>query len=184
MYPEGMTTVPMTLENADNPLDIADAILPSFDGYNDKKREYMSHRLCGFGRQESCRYAKIHVRTVNNWMQSDEQFRLIEQTNLLTLRKQFSKMITLFEFTRNFHLTLSNDAHILDKVKRNGIAKLSKDEKEYFIKMRGMYTPQQFSVLEELFEGKTKVQDFDWEILVRGKNNALNPATSASYQDG
>lgn len=177
-----MTTVPAVLENQDSPLDIADAVLPAFDGYNDLKRNYLSYRLCGFGRNESCRYVSIHPRTVNNWKNNDPEFRKIEETNLLSLRKQFSKVITLFEFTRNFRLTLGNDTAILDKVRRRGVAALNKDEKEYFIKMRSMYTPQQYSVLEELFEGKNPIADFDWAIYVRGKGE-LPASAQAALQD-
>ena len=43
---------PMTTEQA-SPLGIADSFLPNFDRDQDKKRLYLSYRLCGFGRDEA-----------------------------------------------------------------------------------------------------------------------------------
>ena len=155
--------------NEDNPFDIADAVLPNFDGSSEKKRKYLSYRLCGFGRNEACKYVHIHPRTIKNWILEDSAFEQIEKANLLTLRKDFSKQIVLFEFTRNFRLTIDNDFEMIDKVKEVGVGGLSVSEREYFLKLRSMYTPQQFAVLEDLFTGKQEVKDFDWEMIVRGK---------------
>jgi hypothetical protein len=157
--------------NTNSPLDIADAVLPHFDGNSEKKRKYLSYRLCGFGRNEACKYTSVHPRTINNWCQEDESFARIEKENLLELRKGFSKHIVLFEFTRNFRLTIDNDFELIEKVKVGGVDSLTKEEREYFIKARTMYTPQQFAVLEDLFTGKGEVKDFDWEMLVRGKGD-------------
>lgn len=177
-YAESMTNSDLPVA-PDSPLDIADSILPAFVDADDKKRKYLAYRLCGFSRQEACDYVVLAPRTIRNWVNKDPNFKLIEETNLLTLRHQFSKQITLFEFTRNFKLSLDNDFDILDKFKRGGMDDLTKAEREYFLKMRGMYTPQQFSVLEELFAGRAKPEDFDWEMIVRGKGDIPTSAPKA-----
>jgi hypothetical protein len=166
---ETKTLVTIEQENKDDPVAIADALLPAFDGDNDKKREYLSYRLCGFSRHESAKYADIHFKTIGNWVRRDPDFARIEKTNLLELRREFSRTISLFEFTRNFKLVLSNDFVILDKVKTRGIHTLTKYEKDYLDKMRSMYTPQQYTVLEELFENTRGGEDFDWTLLVKGR---------------
>lgn len=163
-----------------SPLDIADAVLPHFDGNSEKKRKYLSYRLCGYGRNEACKYASVHPRTINNWCLEDESFARIEKENLLELRKGFSKHIVLFEFTRNFRMTIDNDFEVIEKVHEHGIDALSKDERDYFIKARAMYTPQQFAVLEDLFTGKSEAKDFDWEMLVRGKGE-FPPTVSKTF---
>lgn len=155
--------------NQDSPLDIADSVLPIFGHASDKKREYLSYRLCGFGRTEACRYAGVDLNTVKQWVKRDKRFAAIEKENLLELRNKFAKDITAYEFTRNFRLALANDARVLDKVKRVGINKLTKSETDYFLKIRQTYTPQQLSVLEQLLDGSLGKDDFDWTMMVKGR---------------
>jgi hypothetical protein len=166
--------------NEDSPLDIADSILPAFDGMSDKKREYLSYRLCGFGRLETCKIVDLHVRTVNNWCLEDPEFKKIEKTNLLELRKQFSKHIALFEFTRNFRLVLDIDTRVINKVRARGMVGLTKEEREYFIKMRGMYTPQQFQVLEDLFQGKSSSVVLNWAVFIKEGSDAEAETTTTT----
>jgi hypothetical protein len=94
-------------------LSIADSVLPRFDWNDDKKRAYLSFRLCGFGRQEACDRVKITRKTIYNWMSNDSAFHDVEQMNLMELRKEFSKNILSLEFTRNMRMILERDSNVL-----------------------------------------------------------------------
>ena len=58
---------------------IADSFLPNFDRDQDKKRLYLSYRLCGFGRDESMDLAGVSRRTLYHWRQKDAEFDKVEK---------------------------------------------------------------------------------------------------------
>ena len=74
-----------------NPLDIADSFLPNFDYDQDKKRLYLSYRLCGFSRDEAMELAEISRRTLYHWRQKDPDFDAIERKSLPELKHTFTR---------------------------------------------------------------------------------------------
>lgn len=161
-------------------LSIADSVLPRFDFDDDRKRRYLSFRLCGFDRNEAVKFAGIQVRTVYHWREHDPEFERLEKTNLLDIRNQFSKEIIKLDFTRNFKLALERDFQVLEQAVKDA-TKLTRDEVIYLGKIRALYTPQQFQVLEGVLS-EIGVQTWDEMIvmarrIVYGQNNP-NPALS------
>lgn len=192
-YNSGMTNA--TPESPQETLAQADSVLPRFDWDDDKKRGYLSYRLCGFGRDESCELAgtngtPISRATIYRWMENDSEFAAIEKTNLLELQQQFSKEVITLDFTRNFKLALDHDYQILKKAQlatqnpSNPDYFFSKEERNYLSKIRPLYTPQQFSALQALF--KDFNPDTGWDEMIfmarrtNGKNNQGSTDQTAS----
>ena len=148
-------------------LSAADSVLPRFDGSDDKKRLYLSYRLCGFGRDDATKLSGVGSRkTIYNWLKQDPAFKQVEETELVTLRKNFSKDIIALDFTRNFKLVLEKDYKVL-RLAVEAPQLLSKEDNEYLGKIRGYYTPQQLQILEGFFSKKDSSGfDFDELILI------------------
>ena len=165
----------------------ADSVLPRFDWDDDKKRNYLSYRLCGFGRDEACELAgNINRSTIYRWMANDTAFAEIEKTNLLELQKQFSKEVITLDFTRNFKLALDYDYRLLKKVQLgeqdpvNPVYFLNREERSYLVKIRPLYTPQQFAALQSLFKEFNTDVGWDEMILVARKHGTQNQGSADS----
>jgi len=170
----------------------ADSVLPRFDWDDDRKRGYLSYRLCGFSRAEAISLVGIDRKTVRNWGARDTEFEVIEKTNLLELQQAFSKEVITLDFTRNFKLALDYDHSILLKAKvsetpegmANGVF-LTKEERGYLAKIRPLYTPQQFVALQDLF--KDVGTDTGWDellVIARKRNGTQNQRSNDSENSG
>lgn len=146
----------------------ADSVLPRFDWDDEKKRAYLSYRLCGFSREETRGFLNIDVKTIYNWRMRDSEFANIEQTNLLTLQRSFSDQVISLDFTRNFKLALELDAKVLVKAneasKENATVSLTREETVYLNKIRPLYTPAGYTALQDMFSSLGEVSGWD-EIL-------------------
>ena len=96
-------------------LGIADAFLPNFDRAQDKKRLYLSYRLCGFGRDEAIDLAGISRRTLYHWRQKDPEFDAVEKKTLPELRKMFTREFVFWQHMRLQRQIMELDGRILDK---------------------------------------------------------------------
>ena len=143
---------------------MADSVLPRFDFDDERKRRYLSFRLCGFDRTEACKYAGIQFRSVYTWRRLDPVFEQLEKTNLLEIRNQFSKEIIKLDFTRNFKLALERDYQVLSQAVED-VTKLTRDEVIYLTKIRALYTPQQFQVLESVL---SELAAQSWDEMIKG----------------
>jgi len=153
----------------------ADAFLPRFDWDDDKKRKYLSFRLCGFSRQESQDHAGIARKTIYNWINTDESFKDIEHRNLVEIRSAFSKEVLTLEFTRNFRMALEKDARVLQRALESDFKPLTRDESEYLAKIRSLYTPKALQELEGFFkDASNSDMGFDELILIARKYNNTN----------
>lgn len=155
----------------------ADSVLPRFDWDDEKKRRYLSYRLCGFSRDEARQYAgNLTRQTIYNWRERDEEFDAIEVTNLLALQQSFSKEIITLDYTRNFKLILEYDYSILQKAKRlvddPTATPLTTAERGYLSKIRPLYTPQQFVALQSLFAEFSETSGWDELLIIARKNGA------------
>ncbi|KKM94125.1 hypothetical protein LCGC14_1201430 [marine sediment metagenome] len=159
----------------------ADSVLPRFDWDDERKRKYLSYRLCGFGRDEARKFAGgIDVKTIYNWRQQDEEFQSIEQTNLLTLQRTFSEQVVNLDFTRNFKLALELDFRVLVKANEASqnvnATQLTKEEREYLIKIRPLYTPAAFAALQDMFAGLGAVTGWDEVLAMRKPDGSVTVA--------
>jgi len=68
---------------------ISDAFLSNFDRDQDKKRLYLSYRLCGFGRDEDMECAGILHRILYHWGQKDSRF---DEIGMWTWRELFRRV--------------------------------------------------------------------------------------------
>ena len=94
---------------------VVDSFLPNFDRDQDKKRLYLSYRLCGFGRDEAMELAEISRRTLYHWRQKDPEFDRIERKTLPELRKTFTQEIVFWEYMRNLRMMMAVDEKLLEK---------------------------------------------------------------------
>jgi hypothetical protein len=147
-----------------NALDKADSLLPVFDTQNPKKRKYLSYRLCGFSRTEAQRLCKIPHPTVTSWMALDARFSEIEHMGIMNLSKEFRKEVISMEFTRTMRLMMQHDADLIEKQLVSGY--LTKDEKEYLVKIRPLYSPASLKVLEDMLTDKSGEANSWSEMLI------------------
>lgn len=124
---------------------IAISILPY--PYDDKRARYLGLRASGFTVREACRFMGIHNSNVSLW-RDDPKFKQIED-DLPEYRDKLSRDYLNLEFTRNFRYVLKKDYEVLKK-SVDDPENLSKFDKDYLIKLRTQYTPQQFQILEAL----------------------------------
>jgi len=125
-----------------NPLNIADSFLPNFDFDQDKKRLYLSYRLCGFSRDEAMDMAEISRRTLYHWRQKDADFDTIERKSLPELKHTFTRELLFWLQVRNLRLLMQVDSKLLDKAVTEP-EKLSRREMGQIKAMRSTYsTPQ------------------------------------------
>jgi hypothetical protein len=167
----------------------ADSVLPRFDWDDEKKRKYLSYRLCGFSRDEARAYAgSIDRKTIYNWMERDEEFASIETTNLLQLQRTFSKEVITLDYTRNFKLVLDHDYQVLKRA--NEVSKdpaavpLTAAERSYLAKIRPLYTPQQFAALQDLFKEFSSDTGWDEMIIMARRNSGKEEEGSNDSQNG
>lgn len=164
-------------------LDIADSTLPTFSFADGGKRTYLSFRLTGFSKAEARQYAKIAPRTLAHWIATDTEFNRIEKGDLNELRKQFAKEILEIEHTRNFKLALEKDHKILRKAVSHP-RNMTKDDTDYLLKIRPLYTPQQAAALDSLFKDRdTGLESFD-EILLLARRTHGQAQSSANQTTG
>ena len=152
-----MTSLPATV----------DTILPKFDWDDTNKRTYLSYRVCGFTRTDSCIKAGIKYDNVTRWCKKDEAFAEIEKKNMQELRQSYAKEFLKLEFTHNMRLALEKDRLLLERSVKSETDKrlkqLSKEEWQYLRTIRPLYTAKELNNLENIFS------DFstqDWDSLV------------------
>lgn len=158
----------MTLEPTNKPTETeqtAEALLPllSGDGFNAKRAEYLSKRVCNFTVRESCKLCGIHEKTVHRWRETDEQFEILDTKGMTNLRKQLGMEYLSMQFTRNMSLFLEKDFKVLYKDATGGI--LTDDEKSYLGKIRQHYTPQSLAMIKQLVGGGTVEEPFNFTKL-------------------
>lgn len=151
---------------ASTELELAEVVMPSFDGTDGRKRRYLSFRLCAFSKYEAAARSNVTVKTVKKWAAEDANFAKIETTDLLTLRKLFAKDFVAMQFTRNMKLALDRDEVVLDKALAEP-SKLTDDEQSYLLKIRPLYTPDGLKAVEELAQNtKGSMDDWSFDQLV------------------
>jgi len=150
-----------------NDLQKADSQLPRFTRDDDKKRRYLSFRLCGFGRDEARHQIGLARHSIYHWISTDPKFREIEQSLLKDLRKDFTRESLRLDFIRNMKLGLEKDEQVFVKALHSPDT-MTKEEHTYLNKIRPLYTPQQLQILEGFF-GEAKDSSFEELILIARK---------------
>lgn len=154
-------------------VEMADSQLPAFDWDDEKKRVYLSFRICGFSRRESIAYTGVTQRTIYNWRAKDPAFKEIEQQDVVSMRRRFSKEAIMIEYTRNLRLVLKKDFQILDKALTDP-TNMTKDETSYLGKIRAMYSPQQLQAIESLIEEATRTGASYEEVIISARRVISN----------
>lgn len=157
-------------------LNLAEITMPSFEGHDDRKRRYLSYRLCGFSQLEARQRANITLRLVKTWSADDPHFAKIEQTDLLTLRKLFARDFVAMQFTRNMKLALDRDEIMFDKALDTSHV-LTEAEHQYILKIRPLYTPDGLRAVEELAQSnKGSQEEFSFDQLLIISRRVSNKA--------
>jgi hypothetical protein len=155
-------------------LEAARSIIPYFggDAAEAKKGEYLSCRFVGFSVKEALALSDSSMRTLNRWRQGDQIFLDAEQQVSGPNRGQLRKEIHQILFSRNMFLVWRHDYEILAKANHIwegelkithpdgtvtseiGIVPMTKDDREYLVKLRGQYNPSQLESIEKLLQNQ------------------------------
>ena len=160
------------------------------DATSEKKADYLAYRMSGFSFRESCELADIHMATVQRWRgtrgeaqkwkdkyakHADPAFLEAETAVSGPERAQLRKEIQSILFNRNYHLVMRKDYEILmkslgfdeviDTEGRKISLPLDDYEKQYLLKARGYYTPQQSETIERMLNKEEDVV-FDFSDFV------------------
>jgi hypothetical protein len=153
-----------------------DVILTTFkrfaqhDDANERQVKYLQMRYMGFTKSECRDRAKIKQSTLNIW-RHDDDFRMLDDQAVAT-QKEIRDQIVEYRWFRNLYLVMERDEYVLKKANgmldeeyvdydddgrallTRGSPPMSKEDWDYFHKMRAMYTPQQWSTIEKKFTEK------------------------------
>ena len=145
---------------------IATSLLPLLDGdgFDAKRAEYLSKRVCNFTMREACKLADVSEKSVRRWREADPEFHQLDTEGMTDLRKQLSAQYVDIEFTRNFHLVMQKDFKILYKDATEP-DKITEAEANYLNKIRQHYTPQSLAMVKQLVGGGTVDKPFDFTKL-------------------
>ena len=152
------------------------------DATSENKADYLAYRMSGFSFREACKLAGIHQATVQRWRgtrgesqkwadryarYADPEFVEAEKAVAGPERAQLRKEIQAILFTRNYHLVLRKDHELLMKFLEYDtyfddkgvkvVNPLSDFEKQYLLKARSYYTPQQAEIIEKLMDKEEEV---------------------------
>lgn len=152
-----------------NPYNIAKALLPTWDEESQRKRNYLGYRLCGFSREEACRYVGMRVVLVTRWMEKDEAFAELENRAVRELRTELGHEIMALEFTRNMKLCLEKDRRVLDKAIDRPDT-MSPSDMAYLHRIRPLYTAQTMQAVKGFFEADVGMA-FDELILIARRHS-------------
>lgn len=122
---------------------IAISILPY--SRDDSRARYLGLRASGFTKREACKFIGIHESNVSLWRQ-DAEFADVE-SRLPEYKEELRREYLQLEFVRNFRYALKKDYEVLKKSVMQP-TDLSQFEKNYLLKIRAQYTPQQYQILE------------------------------------
>jgi len=129
---------------------IASSVVP-YDR-DDEKALYFGYRSSGLSVREALRM----IDRSKCWLslaRRDPKFVELEG-RIPEFRDELSKEYLKLETFRNYRFVLEKDRRILEKsLKKGDEGILTRNEQEYLIKLRTMYTPAQIQILEALVKG-------------------------------
>ena len=148
------------------------SLVPEFIHDNDKKREFLSWRLCGFSVTESCKYINIAVPLYEQWKRNDTEFMQYE-TLVPQLRPDASKEITRQLKERNTRLFMELEANVLDTSVQSGVDTLSDNEMEVLKGARKFYNPE----VDRILGDSDPQQWHEFMLVLKGGSNAKRNQT-------
>jgi len=139
-----------------------ESFIPYFS-LDSQKTKYLSYRATGFTVRESAQLAGIGKkwpeRQIRRWRANDPLFAYWDGEGIVELQKQAGAHFTFAEFTRNFRLAMEKDAKVLHKSMLEGeegedgnIVYLTKEEHEYLLKIRPLYSPQALEAITKVLK--------------------------------
>lgn len=155
--------LPASTLDASDPQKIAGLDIPDRFIEDSSRWSYLTARIAGFTVRESCTIASIGEDELESWRGGDEEFNLIDTSQMRRLRKDFCRTYIEQDFLRNFHLVLRMDTIILMKaaLRDKGGPDLDEFEFEYLKKIRQFYTPQQLEAVK-VASSETKKPGFNF----------------------
>lgn len=143
-------------------IEIASDLIPFMD--DGKKDKYVTYRAVGFSKREAADMADVHPKSVMRWYVQDPAFKTLDNEGMQDLRTKVSSKYIDEQFTRNFFLTLQQDAKVLGKFFKGEQMDLT--ETNYLMKIRQHYTPQALAMVKQLSSGGTLEKPFDFSDYV------------------
>lgn len=140
MYAQGVNSLPVKITGEEAVGLVLDR-MPLWPG-TPQKREYLLLRAFNYDPWTASHKVGIRPSTVARWTSDDESFRLWDTVEVPRLRRQVVTEVLEAKLWRNLQVALDQDAKVLERVAEKGIDSLTKAEKEYFLRIRGLYTAE------------------------------------------
>ena len=143
-------------------LSIASSLIP-WDR-DDERAMFFGARACGLSVREALHYIKRSKAWLSG-CRHDEKFVELE-SKIPDFRRDLAKEYVELHTYRNYFMVLERDKQVLEKATRNNRDDpLTRQEHEYLIKLRTMYTPAQLDIIENLVKGGTDGFNFSKFIM-------------------
>ena len=173
----------MTSEIVSQATQFLELISPDLD---ENQIEYLSWRVCGFGKSEALVYSHLEPRHLVEWS-DNPQFALLEEQALKDLQGKFADEVMALQQRKNTRLVSGIDSNIMQKAFLLGISGLTPQEFDYVKHIRNQFNPDVRRLLGDK-EGEGRVDipaSFDeMAILLRRSNgNVNNQAESPPIQE-
>ena len=151
---------------------IASIVIPY--PFDDNRAKYLRLRACGLSSRESQKVLGITGSAISRWRFEHPEFVELEY-KIPEYRKQLREEHLDNMFARNFCLVLEKDSKVLErsliyinqevdgKMQRIPLP-LTKQEQEYLIKIRGMYTPREYEAIKVAIKS-TGDNEFNWSDI-------------------
>jgi hypothetical protein len=151
---------------------IARSIIP-YDRQDNRGR-YLGYRSSGFSISEALSFLKVTHSALSFW-RTNQDFVDLER-RIPEFRRTLAAEYAQMEFMRNFRLVMQKDYDVLWKAvwEPNN---MSPFEREYCIKVRAQYTPQQLQIMNAL-AGENAGSEFDFTKMVMSIQRETNPLSN------
>ena len=129
---------------------------------DDNRTKYLGYRASGFTIREALDTIGVHQTALSHWREQPD-FKALE-LRIPDLRHTLSLEYAHIEFLRNFRLCLAKDFEVLGK----STARMTADDREYLLKIRGYYTPQQLQIIDALSKHDGSQNQINFTDIVIG----------------
>ena len=142
------------LEGVDpyDPVSTSESVIPYFTDDSNKTR-YLSLRATGFTPQESRQIVGVTKETLRAWRAGDGEFRRLDTTDILELRREHGANFMIAEYQRNMRAMMQLDWDIISRANQFGLEELIPFEQAYLKAIRPMYSAAQWGAMVKVVKG-------------------------------
>jgi hypothetical protein len=142
------------LEGVDpyDPVSTSESVIPYFTD-DSNKTKYLSLRATGFTPTESRQIVGVTKETLRAWRQKDEEFRRLDTTDILELRRDHGANFMIAEYQRNMRALMHLDWTIIQRANQYELEALTPPEQAYLKTIRPLYSAAQWGAMVKVVKG-------------------------------